>query len=266
MILSAPPKNKIIAITGGATGIGKATVLKFLTEGYCVSLCDCNEEAMQKLLAEPELTKAKEQGRVYCQKVDVKERASIKSWIVTTIDIFGHLNAVFANAGIHRSNTLLNVGDNELQLMINTNIYGTVYTLQETVPYLIKNGGGAIVINDSDQFFIGKSNNFAYGLTKGALGQITRSLAIELGPHNIRVNAVCPSTIHTPLSEQAMERYAHRANLTLEQAWDEENHLFLLNRAGEVQEVASMVYYLIEEGTFCTGGHYLVDGGIVAHS
>lgn len=264
--MSESPQTKVIAITGGATGIGQATVLKFLAAGYGVSFCDCNEGAVQKLLATPELVAAKEQGRVYFQEVDVKERAAIEAWVAATIDNFGHLDAVFANTGIHRSNTLLNVGDDELQLMINTNIYGTIYTLQETVPYLIKNGGGAVVINDSDQFFIGKSNNFAYGLTKGALGQITRSLAVELGPHHIRVNAVCPSTIHTPLAEQAMERYANRANLTLEQAWDEENHLFLLGRAGEAQEVASMVYYLIAEGTFCTGGHYLVDGGIVAHS
>ena len=259
-------KQKVIAITGGATGIGRATVLKFLAEGYSVAFCDINEPEVEKVLALPEVVATSSQERVFYQHVDTKERADIKSWVSAAIAKFGHLDAVFANAGIHRSNTMLGISDEELQLVINTNIYGTVYTLQETVPYLIENGGGAVVINDSDQFYIGKGNSFAYGLTKGALGQITRSLAIDLGPKNVRVNAVCPATIHTPLAEGAMGRYAQRAGLTLEQAWAEEDTLYPLGRSGEPEEVAAMVFFLVDQGTFCTGGHYLVDGGLVAHS
>lgn len=256
-------EKKVIAITGGATGIGRATVLKFLAEGYVVSFCDINDDKASELMQLSEVTD--KSALLYCH-VDTKDRSAIKSWVAATIEKFGHLNAVFANAGIHRSNTLLDIKDEELELMINTNIYGTIYTLQETIPHIIDAGGGAVVINDSDQFYIGKACSFAYGLTKGALGQITRSLAIDLGPKKVRVNAVCPSTIHTPLSDSAMERYAKRAGLSLEAAWDEENSIFPLGRAGEADEVASMVYYLVEHGTFCTGGHYLVDGGLVAHS
>ena len=235
-------KQKVIAITGGATGIGRATVLKFLAEGYSVAFCDINEPEVEKLLALPEVVAASAQDRVFYQHVDTKERAAIKSWVNAAIAKFDHLDAVFANAGIHRSNTMLGISDEELQLVINTNIYGTVYTLQETVPYLIENG------------------------TKGALGQITRSLAIDLGPKNVRVNAVCPATIHTPLADGAMGRYAQRAGLTLEQAWAEEDTLYPLGRSGEPEEVAAMVFFLVDQGSFCTGGHYLVDGGLVAHS
>lgn len=143
--------------------------------------------------------------------------------------------SVFANAGIHRSNTLLDVADEQMDLMIQTNIYGTVNTLREAVPEIIRTGKGSVVINASDQWFVGKPNSFVYGLTKGALGQITRSLSIDLAKYNIRVNAVCAGTTRTPLVD----------------------NLF--------KEFAELVYFLAgDSASFCTGGHYLVDGGLVA--
>lgn len=255
--------NKVIAISGGATGIGRATVELFLKEGYRVSFGDINEEASFALLKE-----LKEHGfgddKVIFTKVNTTLPEDITAWRNAIIERFGRLDAIFANAGIHRSNTMLNIDPQELKLMIDTNIYGTVYTLQELVPYLQQNGGGSVVINCSDQFFIGKGNNFGYGLTKGALGQITRSLAVDLAKDHIRVNAVCPGTIRTPLADEALGRYAHRAGISLEQAWAEEDALFTLGRCGTADEVAQMVYFLTEKATFSTGAHYLVDGGIVA--
>lgn len=255
--------NKVIAISGGATGIGRATVELFLKEGYRVSFGDINEEASFALLKE-----LKEQGfgddKVIFTKVNTTLPEDITAWRNAIMEHFGRLDAIFANAGIHRSNTMLNIDPQELKLMIDTNIYGTVYTLQELVPYLQQNGGGSVVINCSDQFFIGKGNNFGYGLTKGALGQITRSLAVDLAKDHIRVNAVCPGTIRTPLADEALGRYAHRAGISLEQAWAEEDALFTLGRCGTADEVAQMVYFLTEKATFSTGAHYLVDGGIVA--
>lgn len=139
---------------------------------------------------------------------------------------FGGIDAVFANAGIHQSNTLLNISDADLRRIIDINIYGTVHTLQAAVPELIRRGGGAVVINCSDQWMIGKPNSFAYGLTKGALGQITRSLSIDLAPHGIRVNAVCPSTIDTPILHRALHRSAERTGIPYEQLLKEECALF----------------------------------------
>ncbi|MBU3843433.1 MAG: SDR family oxidoreductase [Candidatus Anaerobiospirillum pullicola] len=258
-------KVKVIAITGGATGIGRACVRKFLAEGYSVAFADINVPAAHELLAMEDVAAAEREGRVLFAQVDTKERAALKAWVDATLAKFGHLDAVFANAGIHRSNTILDVSDEELELVINTNIYGTIYTVQATLPHIIANGGGSVVLCCSDQFFIGKGCSFAYGLTKGALGQITRSLAIDYGPKNVRVNAVCPSTIHTPLSDDAMNRYAQRSGQSLASAWQEEDNLFVLKRAGYPEEVAAMVFFLTDQASFCTGAHYLVDGGIVAY-
>ena len=253
---------KTIFITGGSTGIGAATVRKFYQEGWNVGFMDLNETAAQQLVASLAEGPAS-LARILFTKGNTRQREDIHRAVEATVAKFGGLDAVVANAGIHRSNTLLDITDEELDLMIQTNIYGTVNTLREAVPHLVERGGGSVVINASDQWFIGKAHSFAYGLTKGALGQITRSLAIDLGPKNIRVNAVCPSTIHTPLVDQIFERCSKRDGRPVQEYWDEENALFIPKRVGKPEEVAAMIYFLCsEDAGFCTGGHYLVDGGL----
>ena len=149
--------------------------------------------------------------------------------------------------------------------MIDTNIYGTVHTLQASVPHIIEAGGGSVVINCSDQWFVGKPYSFAYGLTKGALGQITKSLSIDLGKYGIRVNAVCAGTIRTPLVDNLFDKFAKIEGKTIEDYWVSENSLYMRGEAGRPEEVAELVLFLASDAaSFCTGGHYLADGGLVA--
>ena len=94
---------------------------------------------------------------------------------------------------------------------------------------------------------------------------MTRSLAIDLGPKNIRVNAICPGTIHTPLVDRLFEKFSAIDGKSIEQYWEEENALFARGEAGKPEEVANLVYFLAsDQSSFCTGGHYLIDGGLVA--
>lgn len=251
---------KTIFITGGSTGIGAASVRKFVKEGWNVCFMDINTseaEKLQKELGTP-------RNLLFVQG-NTRNREDIRNAVSAAVKHFGSLDSVFANAGIHRSNTLLDVSDEELDLMIQTNIYGTVNTLREAVPEIIKAGGGSVVINASDQWFVGKAHSFVYGLTKGALGQITRSLSIDLGPHNIRVNAVCAGTIATPLVDNLFRKFAEVENKTVEDYWKEENAIYARGSVGKPEEVAELVYFLAgDTASFCTGGHYLVDGGLVA--
>lgn len=252
--------KKTIFVTGGATGIGAASVKKFVDEGWNVGFMDLNATESMRLV---EMLDAP--GQVLFIEGNTRERVDIHTAVEATVEKFGGIDSVFANAGIHRRNTLLDVSDEELDLVIQTNIYGTVSTLRETVPHIIKRGGGSVVINASDQWFVGKAHSFAYGLTKGALGQITRSLSIDLGKYGIRVNAVCAGTIHTPLVDNLFEKFAETDNKTIEQYWEEENALYARGRVGTPQEVAEMVFFLASDrSSFCTGGHYLIDGGLVA--
>lgn len=243
--------SKTILITGGASGIGAATVTKFLHEGWNVLFTDIQEPA------------AVPAGACFV-KADSSDKAEVEHAAQVAADTFGGIDALFCNSGIHRRNTILDISQEELDLVIRTNIYGTTYTLQAVLPHIIARGGGAVVLNSSDQFFVGKAHSFAYGMTKGAIGQIARSLAIDLGPHNIRVNAICPGTIHTPLVDNLFAKFSEQDHKTIEQYWLEENALFARGKAGTPQEVAEMVYFLIsDKASFCTGGHYLIDGGLV---
>ena len=243
--------NKTIFITGGASGIGAATVSKFISEGWNVLFTDIHDPAVTD-------------QRSRFVRADSSKKAELERAALIAEQEFGGIDALFCNSGIHRRNTVLDITQEELDLVIQTNIYGTVYTLQAVLPYIIKRGGGAVVLNSSDQFFVGKAHSFAYGMTKGAIGQIARSLAIDLGPKNIRVNAICPGTIHTPLVDNLFAKFSKQDNKNIEQYWQEENALFARGQAGKPEEVAEMVYFLIsDKASFCTGGHYLIDGGLV---
>ena len=248
---------KTVFITGGASGIGAAAVRKFHAEGWNVAFMDIDAARGGELAAS-----LADSDRVLFAAGSTTVPSDIRRAVAAAIEKFGRLDSVIANAGIHRANTLLDISDEELKLMIDTNIYGTVDTLREAVPEIIKAGGGTVVINASDQWFVGKAHSFAYGLTKGALGQITRSLSIDLGKYNIRVNA---GTIHTPLVDNLFDRFSKAENKPVEEYWAEENALYARGSVGRPEEVAEMMYFLASDASsFCTGGHYLVDGGLVA--
>lgn len=251
-------KHQHILITGAATGIGAATAHRFIAAGWNVSLVDINDNAGADL--------AKELGdNAAFFHANTSNDEEVKNAVNKAVEKLGPLTSVFANAGIHRRNSILDISEEEFDLVIKTNIYGTFHTLRHAVPEIIASGGGSVVINASDQATIGKRNSFAYGLTKGALGQITKSLSLDLQQHNIRVNAVCPGTIRTPLVDGLFERLAADGSTTVDKLWQQENADYARGRAGEPEEVAELVFFLASDAaSFCSGGLYLIDGGLSA--
>lgn len=239
---------KTVFITGGANGIGRACARRFAAAGWRVAVMDiCDEPG--------------DTGDIVYIKGSVRSKDDLSRAICDIMERFGRLDCLVANAGVHRSNTVLDITDEELDLVVGTNLMGTINTLRIAIPKMVESGGGSVVIMASDQSTVGKAHSFAYGLTKGALGQMAKSLAIDLAPKNIRVNAVCPSTIATPLVDGVFERCVSRG-ADLRELWDEENAIFLRGSVGRPEEVAAMVCFLAsDEAGFCTGGLYPVDGG-----
>lgn len=249
---------KTIVITGGATGIGAAAVRRFAAAGWNVAILDINDAEAERLATEcgP--------GTAFFH-ADTKSQAQVIGAVAAAVKRFGSINSVFANAGIHRRNSMLDTSDEEFDLVIRTNIYGTYHTLRACVPLIIEAGGGSVVICASDQSFIGKRNSFAYGLTKGALGQITKSLALDLAPKGIRVNAVCPGTVRTPLVDSLFSRISTQTGISTEELWRDEDAEFPMGRVARPDEIAEAVYYLASDASsYCTGSLLPVDGGLTA--
>lgn len=255
---------KSVFITGGASGIGAAAVRKFSAEGWHVTFMDIHPKEAKALISSIESAEP-----IYFVEGSTLNRSELEAALEFAADEAGGVDAVFANAGIHRKNTIIDMEHDELMELLQTNIVGTVNTLQCAIPYLANAADGAsVVINASDQCFIGKGGNCGYGLTKGALGQLAKSAAIDLAHLGIRVNAVCPSTIATPLVDRCFASVAARRKadgITAERLRRDENALFLRGTMGTAAEVAEMVYFLsTSAASFCTGGLYPVDGGLTA--
>lgn len=260
VINSAGTTKQVAFITGGASGIGAATVELFIRNGIKVGFLDFNKEIGTSF------ARQFSNEDVLFIHGDVSKVADIRSAIEQTVQKFGRLSIIFANAGIHQMKSLHELTEHDWQRIIDINLKGVVFTVKEGLPYLINNKGGSIILSSSDQAFIGKPSMCAYGITKGGIAQFAKSTALEYGHHNIRVNAICPATIRTPLAEAAVKKWAEADfQGNDEKAWQMEATKYPLQRYGTSQEVANLVYFLASEAaSFVTGGLYLIDGGLTA--
>lgn len=246
-----------VLITGAASGIGLATALKFAAEGWQVAAVDIDGEALRRNLGETD-------GVVLMLPVDISDREAMATAVAASVERMGGLDCVVANAGVHARNTLLTITDEELDRLLRINIVGTVNTLRCTAPQLCSAGSGSIVLTASDQAFIGKPGNFGYGLTKGAIAQLTRTAALELAPHGVRVNAVCPATVSTPMVDKIFADAHDAGGGEVDAMWQEERGLFPLGRVCRPEEVADAIFFLGTQAGFCTGSLLKIDGGLTA--
>jgi 2-keto-3-deoxy-L-fuconate dehydrogenase len=252
--------KKTAFITGAGSGIGLAAARRFLREGWNVAALDVSDQRLKESFPEGD------GGPLLLKAGDTRDGEALAATADTIAKRFGAIDAVFANAGIHMVNTLETITDADLDAIIGVNIKGTINTLKAALPHLRDAGGGAMVINASDQALIGKRSSLGYGLTKGALGQMTKSLALDMAEFGIRVNAVCPGTIRTRLGEEAFKKFTEKfPDFDVEMALKQEADLYPVKRIGEPEEVASLVYFLCsEDAGFITGSLYSVDGGLTA--
>ncbi|ADV46585.1 SDR family NAD(P)-dependent oxidoreductase [Nitratifractor salsuginis] len=254
-------EGKTLFITGGAKGIGAATVQAFLGKGASVCFVDRDESAAKAFLR-----KQGNSERLLYIAGDTRDARRMEEAAEEAVERFGGLDFVVSNAGIHRLGTILETDPQVWQELLDINLTGTYNTLRATLPHLIARHGGCMTLIGSDQSFIGKRRSFAYGATKGAIGQMAASLALDYAPEKIRVNCVCPGTIDTDLYRQAIAQIAaEEYGGDLREA---ERHSALqqpLGRIGTPQEVAAMVLFLASpEAGFITGARIPVDGGYTA--
>lgn len=244
-------KNKVAVITGASRGIGKATALLFAQAG-CDILVNYNtgEKAAREVASEVERSGAK--ARVF--QADVSQRAQVEKMIEYSVDEFGKIDILVNNAGIWKYAAIDKMTEEQLKETLELNLSGVFYAITASVPHMIKRKSGNIVNISSTAGQRGEPFHSHYAASKGALISLTKSLAVELAPHNIRVNCVAPGWVDTDMS---------RASLVGEEK-DEILQQIPLGRAGTAEEIAGSVLFLASDlSTYVNGETINVNGGSV---
>jgi NAD(P)-dependent dehydrogenase (short-subunit alcohol dehydrogenase family) len=251
--------DKVAVITGGASGIGKATAALIAKEGGSVVICDCCDDAVEDTLAEY----ADRFPSIRGQVADVASAADMERLIRFTVETFGGIDALVNNAGIQMFGTVVDLGEDDWDRTLAINLKGAFLAAKFAVPEIRKRGGGAIVNVASVHAFATISNRVAYAASKTGLLGLTRAMALDHGPENIRVNVVCPGPVDTPMLRNAWQRiYPGRP---LSELMDELAELLPVGYVGRPEEVAEMIAYLVgPRSGFVTGGEFKIEGGVSA--
>jgi len=249
--------GKVALITGGASGIGKGAALRFAEEGASIALADMQDEEGAQALSEVEAKGAK----ALFVRCDVSEPASVQDAVEKTVARFGRLDIVFANAGINGVWTPIDeLEPEDWNKTIAINLTGTYLTVHYAVPHLKKNGGSIIItssVNGTRTF----SNPGATAYSTSKAGQVAfmKMTALELGRHNIRVNAVCPGAIHTNIGERTEQRDTESIGIKVEMP---EGSPALHSGQGEPIDVADTCLFLASDlSRHVSGVEIFVDGG-----
>jgi NAD(P)-dependent dehydrogenase (short-subunit alcohol dehydrogenase family) len=246
-------KDKVALVTGASQGLGLAIARRFSSEGALVFLGDIKEDQGRTVAAEL----ASQGARAWFVRLDVAEEESWKAAYALLIDKAGKLDVLVNNAGINIREPIEEMSVENLDRMLAVNVRGPFLGMKHALPLLRKNGGGSIITMGSVCSLIGhKFTPEAYTTVKGALSQLTRSVAVRYAKDNVRANVLCPSTVETPLVREVMKDPERRKERVGEVP---------LGRLASMEDVAAAALYLAsEEAAFINGVNFPVDGGVTA--
>lgn len=242
-------QNKTVIVTGAAGGIGAAISARFAAEGAQVVVTDVNAEGAEATVAEI----LAQGGTARALAGDIAQPEGCRAIVENVIATEGAIDVLCNNAGINRRGNLLSLTPEDWRLSFAINIDAMFHLCQAALPHMIAAGGGAIVNTASQWGLYPAPNHIAYNVTKAAVASFTQNLARDYAPQKIRVNAVCPGEIHTPMLEAGVRR-AGRTIADLDR-------LVPFGRIGKPEEVAALVAFLAsDEAAFMCGSLVEITG------
>jgi NAD(P)-dependent dehydrogenase (short-subunit alcohol dehydrogenase family) len=249
-------RGKVAVITGGASGIGRASVLLFASEGAGVVFVDINQPAGEAVEREV----AGNGGRATFICGDVTRAPDCRRAVERAVSQFGRLHILFNNAGIMRRATVVDLPEEEWDRVMEVNVKSFFLMSKIAVPEITRSGGGSIIHMGSGWGLKAGPRAAAYCASKGAVVQLTRAMAIDHGPQNIRVNCLCPGDTDTTMLRDEAQQLGERESELLAEAAQRP-----LRRIAKPEEIARAALYLASDASaFITGTTLVIDGGGLA--
>lgn len=250
--------NKTVLITGGTSGIGLATAIRFTGKGYNVVLLGRDaERGLRAVKTVMERISGANCNYIPC---DVRIISDCKNAVEKAAELYGSIDVLVNSAGVYFERAIEDMGEDDFSLIMDINVKGTYFMTQQAALAMKKRGSGVIVNVSSDAGIHGNMLCSAYCASKGAVNLFTKAMALELAPWNIRVNSVCPGDVMTPLTEKQLEQYPDR-----ETALREMKSVYPLGKIGTPEEIAGVIEFLCsDDAAFVNGAIWSVDGGITA--
>jgi NAD(P)-dependent dehydrogenase (short-subunit alcohol dehydrogenase family) len=242
-------------VSGGASGIGKAIAWLFLAEGASVVISDINSDGLEAAVKELSAS-----GPVTGVEGDVRSMADAGRMVAAVVETYGGLDVLVCNAGITSVMPIEQLGEEEWDAVLSTNVKGMFTLVKHAVPQMIRGGGGRIVTLGSEMGIVAVPESPAYNASKGAVIMFTKSIAVDLIRHNIRVNSLCPGITRTPLLQAEVDNSVDPARTAAEQAsWAP------IRRVADPAEIAQGALFLAsEDSSFAVGSCLVLDGGFTA--
>jgi len=245
-------------VTGAGAGIGKATAELFAAEGARVIAAEIVCEAAEAVTAG--ILRAG--GRALAVCADVSLAGPARRTVEAAVAEFGTVDILVNNAGVELKRPVEETTEEEWDRVLAVNLKSAFLMSKYVIPIMKRAGRGAIVNNSSVGYFIAAANSTAYGASKAGMMALTRGMALELAPYGIRVNAVCPGVIDTPMNERNLARAEDPE--AMRRSWFE---ITPLRKLGRPEDVARAILFLAceEDAAFITGTPLIIDGGRTAH-
>jgi NAD(P)-dependent dehydrogenase (short-subunit alcohol dehydrogenase family) len=247
-------KDKVVVITGAATGIGRASALLFSREGAKVVIGDVNDAEAEETVRQAHAAGA-DIHSVHC---DVSRTPDVDALVQAAVDRYGRLDVMFNNAGRNFFGKVHETSDEDWDACLSLNLGGIFRGMRAAIPHMLRQGGGSIINTASIQAIVAFPDFAAYEAAKGGIVALTRQAALDYGPNNIRVNAICPGVVRTPMNPEMWDT-SRDAGATLER-WTTGTPI---GRVGEADDIArAALYFASDDSAWTTGQYFLVDGGL----